>query len=414
MGTIVRSGAMSFRLVSSGRAWSARLFVALAAMILAAAAAMAGTGGTPAVEVWVQDGGSLTLTLRSDGTYTFSGPGVSSAGRFATETGRIAFQDGTSGATTVYAMEQTAPGVVTLVDPQGNRMAFRLQGTPQGTSPPAAGTSGAVQPIVLVQKGGEIRLTLRPDDTYLFEGPGFRSEGRFESTGNRLVLHDAGSQRATAYTMEPGGDGTMHLVDPGGNHLVMEVVQLPAVNGTPPASAAGGGQAAAAGSTAAVPPPGSPGFLYWFLASLPSMGPDDIYAAYFFGLNDTQRLVVTIKEALNAYIFQQMCMGSHAAELRYNGVTGMGDGCGAILQQAQVAAAYGSGNAYAEEQRQELMIEEKCELGLIDGATCGVYRRTLQSAADASGRTTETIVGNMAPPPCTRYYTPDEQYLGCW
>jgi len=413
MGTVSRVGVQQGRAFFVRTGWACRGFAVLAVAVLVAASAAAGAGGTPAVQVWVQEGGGLTLTLRSDGTYTFSGQGVSSSGRFATESGRIAFQDGASGVTTVYAMEQTAPGVVTLVDPQGNRLSFRLQEAPQGAAAPAAGTSGGVQPMILVQKDGTITLTLRPDDTYLFEGPGFRSEGRFEMKGSSLVLHDAGSRRATAYTLQAPGDGTVHLVDPEGSHLVMALVQGPVKDGgASPAPAQPGAPTASA--TASVPPAGSPGFLYWFLASLPSMGPDDIYAAYFFGLNDTQRLMVSIKEALNASIFQQMCMGSHAAELRYNGVTGMGEGCGAILEQARQAAMYGSGNTYAEEQRQELMIEEKCNLGLIDGGSCGAYRDAMRSAAEASGRTTETIVGNMAPPPCTRYYTPDEQYLGCW
>ncbi len=308
-------------------------------------------------------------------------------------------------------MEPAGNGVVTLVDPQGNRMTYQLRGaaTPAGggSGSAGAGSPGAGQAMVLVQRGGGATLTLRGDDTYTFEGPGFRSAGRFEVSGTRIVFHENGAG-ATAYTMGAGGDGTIHLVDEQGNFLAMEIRQAPGAAGQPaaPPSAPTG--------EAVSPPPGSPGYLLWFLASLPGLQPDQVYQAYFFGLSEDQRFMVSIMEGLNSYIFQVMCTGSHAGELRYNGATGMGQGCGQILAEARQAMAYGGGKKYAERQRQELMINEQCKLGLIDGASCGAYRNAQGQIARDSARTTQTIVENMAPPPCTRYYTPDGQFVGCW
>ncbi|NOZ93651.1 MAG: hypothetical protein GXP47_02785 [Acidobacteria bacterium] len=364
-------------------------------------------------EVWVQQESGLTLTLRADGQYSFSGPGISSAGRYQVQGSRIGFQDAANGTTTVYTMVPAGNGVVALVDSQGNRLVFRLQGAPGpagggGAAGPVAGAPGPGQTMVLVQRGGQIMLTLRGDDTYRLEGAGFQSEGPFEVSGTRLVLHDAATGTATTYTMAPGADGTILLVDPKGDRLAMELRQAPA--GVAPAPPAPAGAAATAG----VPPPGSPGFLLWFLVSLPRMQPDQVYQAYVAGLSEDDRLMVSIMEGLNSYIFQVMCTGSHAAELRYNGATGAGAGCAQILADAQQALAYGGGNEYAEQQRQEMIIHEKCKLGLIDAGSCGAYRNTQRQIARDSARTTQTIVGNMAPPPCTQYFTPDGLFVGCW
>jgi len=381
----------------------------LSFVVPGAGVVQAQSGPAAQSEVWVQEAAGIALTLRSDGHYAFEGPNVASRGRYQVQGATMVFEDASNGVVTVYTMEPVGQGVVALVDPQGNRMVFTLRSAPQPSVSPPPGSggkenAGSGQTMVLVQPGGGITLTLRGDDTYRFEGPGFVSEGRFEMAGNRMTFHDAAKGTTTTYTVQPGGDGTVHLVDAQGNHLALRTTSGPAQ-----------APAAAAPAQGGAPPPGSPGFMLWFLSSLPSMDADQVYQAYFFGLTESERLVVSISEGLNSFIFQMMCAGSHAAELRYNGATGMGEGCAQIVAQAQQTIAMGvNPGEYAEQQRQELIINEKCKLGLIDGASCGTYRGVRRQMARDSARTGQTIADNFAPPPCTRYYTPDGQFVGCW
>jgi len=270
-----------------------------------------------------------------------------------------------------------------------------------------------VQAEVWVQQEAGLTLTLRADGRYSFTGPGISSAGRYQVQGNRIGFQDGGNGTVTVYTMVPAEDGGVTLVDPQGNRMTYHLQNAPVAGAGTGAPAQGGHQPPTAARSQA-PPPGSPGYLLWFLASLPNLQPDQVYQAYFGGLTDNERLLVSIMEGLNSYIFQVMCAGSHAVELRYNGATGTGEGCAQILAEARQAQAYGGGAAYAEQQRQELIINEKCKLGLIDGGSCGAYRSTQRQIARDSARTTQTIIDNMAPPPCTEYYTPDGRYVGCW
>ena len=277
-----------------------------------------------------------------------------------------------------------------------------------------AASPQAVQAEVWVQQEAGLTLRLRSDGGYAFTGPGLSSTGRYQVQGNRIAFQDSANGTVTVYTMVPAGGGAVTLVDAQGNRMTYHLQGTPAGERDAGAPASGAPHARPA-ARASAPPPRSRGYLLWFLASLPNLQPDQVYEAYFGGLTDSERLMVSIMEGLNSYIFQMMCTGSHAAELRYNGATGAGEGCAQLLAEAQQAAAWGGGGTeYAERQRQELMINEKCKLGLIDSASCGAYRNTQRQIARNSARTGQTIVDNMAPPPCTEYYTPDGQFVGCW
>ncbi len=157
-------------------------------------------------------------------------------------------------------------------------------------------------------------------------------------------------------------------------------------------------------------------FLY-LLQNFHKMPPNSVYLAVI-RMNKKQQSWIPIYKAWYQMLLFRACQGNLAYKNRADAQM-----CAYVKAQyqqtLQLLQGYGGslGDPWAEAKRQnnDLIILYKKKLGLISGATFNSYLGTQQSIYNMQNQTTNTIINNMKPLPCTEHYEQGTNvYLGCY
>ena len=153
-------------------------------------------------------------------------------------------------------------------------------------------------------------------------------------------------------------------------------------------------------------------FLY-LLQNFYKMPPNSVYLA-ITRMNKEQQSWIPTYQAWYQMLLFRACQGDLAYKNKADAQ--MCDYVKAQNQKTMQLLNYqGDPWAYAKEQNSKLIILYKKKLGLINSASFNSYLGAQQNIYNMQNQTTNTIINNMKPLPCTEHYEQGTNaYLGCY
>jgi len=153
-------------------------------------------------------------------------------------------------------------------------------------------------------------------------------------------------------------------------------------------------------------------FLY-LLQNFYKMPPNSVYLAVI-RMNKEQQSWIPIYQAWYQMLLFRACQGDLAYKNKADAQ--MCDYVKAQNQKTMQLLNYqGDPWAYAKEQNSKLIILYKKKLGLINSASFNSYLGAQQNIYNMQNQTTNTIINNIKPLPCTEHYEQGTNaYLGCY
>ena len=157
-------------------------------------------------------------------------------------------------------------------------------------------------------------------------------------------------------------------------------------------------------------------FLY-LLQNFATMPPNSVYLAVT-RMDKEQQSWIPIYKAWYQMLLYRACQGDLAYKNKSDAQM-----CAYVKAQhqqtLQLLQGYGGslGDPWANAKRQNnnLIMLYKKKLGLINGASFNSYMGTQQNIYNMQNQTTNTIINNMKPLPCTEHYEQGTNvYLGCY
>lgn len=142
------------------------------------------------------------------------------------------------------------------------------------------------------------------------------------------------------------------------------------------------------------------------LQNYQKMAPDTVYQ-HITHLSKKTTTTLRIYEALQSAMIFRACQGKLAYKLPQDRKM-----CAQAKQSYQNTIKFTNKPwGYANSQRDQMLIGLKCSMGLIDQKSCGTYTKTMKKVNQGQHNTMMEI---LKADECTKHYTHDHQYLGCW
>ncbi len=136
-----------------------------------------------------------------------------------------------------------------------------------------------------------------------------------------------------------------------------------------------------------------------FLQTYPQMQPNQILAS-LYQLGEDEHLMISLSANLASDIYLRACNAN--PNIRFM-ITGSPMTCQRAAYDIQMTLQWTSLQQLAqqaENQRQQLIIVQKCTLGLLDRGSCGTYMRVKSNVNAMQHDTARRIIHNMDPRAC--------------